>query len=74
MLSFFRWVLFFIALLVTVIGGGVLLGRSMLASEGPLEKTKNVLIPRGAGPSIMAKVLQEAGANANGFVRFRVGS
>jgi len=60
-LSFFRWVLFFIALLVTVIGGGVLLGRSMLASEGPLEKTKNVLIPRGAGPSIMAKVLQEEG-------------
>jgi len=61
MLSFFRWVLFFVALLVTVIGGGVLLGRSMLAAEGPLEKTRNVLIPRGAGPSTMAKILQEEG-------------
>ena len=61
MLSFFRWVLFFIALLVTVIGGGLFLGRSMLEAQGPLDKTKNVLIPRGAGPSIMAKVLQEQG-------------
>ena len=49
MLSFFRWVLFFIALLVTVIGGGLFLGRSMLEAQGPLEKTKNVLIPRGGG-------------------------
>ena len=61
MLSFFRWVLFFIALLVTVLGGAVFVGRSMLEAQGPLEKTKNVLIPRGAGPSIMAKVLQEQG-------------
>lgn len=61
MLSFFRWVLFFIALLVTVIGGGLFLGRSMLEAQGPLEKTTNVLIPRGAGPSTMAKVLQEQG-------------
>jgi UPF0755 protein len=61
MLSFFRWVLFFIVLLVTVIGGGLFLGRSMLVAQGPLEKTKNVLIPRGAGPSTMAKVLEEQG-------------
>ena len=61
MLSFFRWVLFFIALLVTVLGGAVFVGRSMLEAQGPLEKTKNVLIPRGAGPSIMAKVLEEQG-------------
>jgi len=33
----------------------------MLAAEGPLEKTRNVLIPRGAGPSTMAKILQEEG-------------
>jgi len=61
MLSFFRWVLFFIVLLVTVLGGAVFVGRSMLEAQGPLEKTKNVLIPRGAGPSIMAKVLEEQG-------------
>ena len=61
MLSFFRWVLFFIVLLVTLIGGALFIGRTMLVAEGPLEKTKNVLIPRGAGPSIMAKVLQEQG-------------
>lgn len=61
MLSFFRWVLFFIALLVTVVGGGLFLSRSMLEAQGPLEKTKNVLIPRGAGPSTMARVLQEQG-------------
>ncbi len=61
MLSFFRWVLFFIALLVTVLGGALFLGRSMLEAEGPLEKTRNVVIPRGAGPATMAKVLQEEG-------------
>jgi UPF0755 protein len=61
MLSFFRWVLFFIALLVTVIGGGLFLGRSMLEAQGPLEKTTNVLIPRGAGPFTMARVLEEQG-------------
>jgi UPF0755 protein len=60
-LSFFRWVLFFIALLVTVIGGGLFLGRSMLEAQGPLEKATNVLIPRGAGPSTMARVLEEQG-------------
>jgi UPF0755 protein len=60
-LSFFRWVLFFIALLVTMIGGGIMLGRSMLEARGPLENTTNILIPRGAGPTTMAKVLQEQG-------------
>lgn len=61
MLSFFRWVLFFIALLVTLLGGAVFLGRSMLVAEGPLDKTKTVLIPRGAGPSTMAKILEAEG-------------
>src|SRR5215218_5940019 len=42
-------------------GGALLLGHEMLVAKGPLEKTKNVLIPRGAGPSTMAKVLQEEG-------------
>ena len=61
MLSFFRWVLFFIALLVTLMGGALLLGHEMLVAEGPLEKGKNVLIPRGAGPTTMAKILEEEG-------------
>src|SRR6185436_4202360 len=61
MLSFFRWVLFFIALLVTLMGGAVFLGQTMLGAEGPLDRTKNVLIPRGAGPATMAKILQAEG-------------
>jgi UPF0755 protein len=61
MLSFFRWVLVWIALLVTVMGGGLLLGHQMLVAQGPLDKGKNVLIPRGAGPSAMAKILQGEG-------------
>lgn len=61
MLGFFRWVLFFIVLLVTLMGGALFIGRSMLVAEGPLDKTKNVLIPRGSGPSTMAKVLEEQG-------------
>ncbi|CAN5463233.1 endolytic transglycosylase MltG [soil metagenome] len=61
MLSFFRWVLFFIVLLVTLMGGALFIGRTMLVAEGPLEKTKNVLIPRGSGPSTMARVLEEQG-------------
>ena len=48
MLSYFRWVLFFIALLVTVMGGALWLGNQLLGSAGPLEKTKNIVIPRGA--------------------------
>lgn len=61
MLSYFRWVLFFIVLLVTVIGGALFLGTQMLTAPGPLEKTKTVVIPRGAGPATMTKVLQEEG-------------
>ncbi len=62
MLSYFRWVLFFIALFVTLMGGALWLGNSLLTAAGPLDKTKNVVIPRGAGPSTMAKLLQEEGA------------
>jgi UPF0755 protein len=61
MLSFFRWVLFWIALLVTLMGGGLLLGHQMLVAQGPLDKSRNVLIPRGAGPSTMARILQGEG-------------
>src|SRR3569832_680496 len=61
MLSFFRWVLFFIALHVNLMGGGLLLGHQMLVAQGPLDKTKTVLIPRGAGPATMAKALQAEG-------------
>lgn len=65
MLSFFRWVLFFIVMLVTVIGGGLWLGHRMLIAEGPLEKNRTVLIPRGAGPATMSKVLQAEGVIAH---------
>lgn len=61
MLSFFRWVLFWIALLVTLMGGALLLGHQMLVAQGPLDKSKTVLIPRGAGPATMAKVLTAEG-------------
>ena len=62
MLSFFRWVLFFIALFVTLMGGALFLGHELLVAQGPLDKTKRVLIPRGAGPASMAKILREEGA------------
>ena len=61
MLSYFRWVLFFIALFVTVMGGGLFLGNMLLTAPGPLDKTKNIVIARGAGPATMAKVLREEG-------------
>lgn len=61
MLSYFRWVLFFIALFVTVMGGALFLGHRLLTAPGPLETTKNIVIPRGAGPFTMAKVLQDEG-------------
>lgn len=61
MLSYFRWVLFFIALFVTLMGGTLYLGHALLVAEGPLQATKTVVIPRGAGPTTMAKVLQEEG-------------
>jgi len=71
MLSFFRWVLFFVVLLVTVIGGALVIGHQMLVAQGPLEKTRNVVIPRGAGPSTMAKVLKAEGVISHPLL-FRV--
>jgi UPF0755 protein len=71
MLSFFRWVLFFIVLLVTVLGGALYLGHRMLVAQGPLEKSHNVVIPRGAGPSTMAKVLMAEGVISHPLL-FRV--
>lgn len=62
MLSFFRWVLFFIALFVTVMGGALFIGHALLVAEGPLDGTKRIVIPRGAGPATMARVLKEEGA------------
>jgi UPF0755 protein len=61
-LSYFRWVLFFIALFVTLMGGGLYFGHELLVAQGPLEKSRSVVIPRGAGPTTMAKVLHEEGA------------
>ncbi len=61
MLSYFRWVLFFVALFATLMGGALYLGNSLLTADGPLQATKTVVIPRGAGPMTMAKVLQEEG-------------
>ncbi|MBV8393108.1 MAG: endolytic transglycosylase MltG [Alphaproteobacteria bacterium] len=42
-------------------GGGLYFGHAMLAAEGPLAAPKRVVIPRGAGPSTMAKVLHAEG-------------
>ena len=61
MLSYFRWVLFFIALFVTLMGGALILGNTLLTAAGPLDKTKNIVIGRGAGPATMAKVLRDEG-------------
>jgi len=60
-LSYFRWVLFFVALFVTLMGGALWLGNRILNEPGPLAATKNVVIPRGAGPQTMAKLLNEEG-------------
>lgn len=65
MLSYFRWVLFFIALFATVMGGSLYVGHVILTAQGPLDKTKNVVIPRGAGPTTMAKLLEEEGVIAH---------
>ncbi len=65
MLSYFRWVLFFIALFVTVMGGTLYIGHALMVAQGPLDKTKNIVIPRGAGPTTMSKLLQEEGAIAH---------
>ncbi len=64
MLSFFRWVLFFVALLVTLMGGAIYVGHTLIASTGPLDAPRNIVIPRGAGPATMAKVLHEEGVIA----------
>jgi UPF0755 protein len=61
MLSFFRWTLFFIVVLVSLIGGSVFVGHQVLVSQGPLEASKRVVIPRGAGPATMAKILKDEG-------------
>ena len=61
MASLFRWVLFFLVLFVTVIGGALIAGHQLLIAEGPLETAKNVVIPRGAGPAIMSRLLHEQG-------------
>ncbi len=65
MLSYFRWVLFFIALFATVMGGSIYVGHVILTAQGPLDKTKNVVIPRGAGPTTMARLLEEEGVIAH---------
>jgi len=65
MLSYFRWVLFFIALLVTLIGGAIFIGHEILVAQGPLTQPKHVVIPRGAGPATMAKVLRDEGVIAH---------
>lgn len=65
MLSYFRWVLFFVALLVTVMGGSLYVGHTLLTAQGPLDKPKNVVIPRGAGPATMAKLLEQEGVIAH---------
>jgi UPF0755 protein len=61
MLSFFRWTFFFIILFLSVIGGSLFVGNQLLVAQGPLDAPKRVVIPRGAGPATMAKVLQEEG-------------
>ena len=71
MLSYFRWVLFFVALFATVMGGALFLGHTLLTAPGPLEQTKNIVIPRGAGPVTMAKVLKDEGVIAHSQL-FRV--
>ena len=37
MLSFFRWVLFFIVLLVTILAGGLYIGHRMLVAQAQCE-------------------------------------
>ena len=65
MLSYFRWVLFFVALFATLMGGALFLGNTLLNAPGPLDNAKNIVIPRGAGPMTMSKVLQEEGVIAH---------
>ncbi|KAK6019963.1 YceG family protein [Ostertagia ostertagi] len=46
-------------------GGSIYVGHVILTAQGPLDKTKNVVIPRGAGPTTMAKLLEEEGVIAH---------
>jgi UPF0755 protein len=59
--SYFRWVLFFLVVLLSVMGGALFVGNQLLTSPGPNEVAKNVVIPRGAGPSAMSRMLHEQG-------------
>lgn len=61
MLSFIRWVMLFMVVFVTLIGGALFFGRDLVEAEGPLKEPKHIVIPRGAGPAIMAKVLRDEG-------------
>ena len=61
MLSFIRWVMLFVVVLVTLMGGALYFGRELVEAQGPLKEAKHIVIPRGAGPAIMAKVLRDEG-------------
>ena len=61
MASYFRWVLFFLTLFLTVMGGALIVGNQLLNEAGPHAAAKNIVIPRGAGPATMARVLHEQG-------------
>ncbi|UYN97937.1 MAG: endolytic transglycosylase MltG [Enhydrobacter sp.] len=45
-------------------GGALPLGHTLIVAEGPLDSPRNVVIPRGAGPATMARVLHEEGVVA----------
>ena len=50
-LSYFRWVLFFVVLFATVMGGALFLGQHSCSTRRAAgQAAKNVVIPRGAGP------------------------
>lgn len=61
MLSFIRWVMLFVVVFVTLMGGALFFGRDLVEAPGPLKEAKHIVIPRGAGPAIMAKVLRDEG-------------
>ena len=61
MLSFIRWVMLFVVVFVTLMGGALFFGRDIIEAQGPLAESKHIVIPRGAGPASMAKVLRDEG-------------
>ena len=61
MLSFIRWVMLFVVVFVTLMGGALFFGRELVEAQGPLKEDKRIVIPRGAGPAVMAKVLRDEG-------------